>query len=79
MEIHTDRNFIFYAIVDRKTQMFVKKTARDLKLTPKIGQARIFSNYKVAKLGYNKRYYPNADLYIQPLYANFVPCEEMEQ
>lgn len=74
--METDNNFVFYAIVDRKTKMFVKKTARDLKLTSKIGQARIFSNYKVARTGYNPRYYPDADLYIQVLYSHFAPNEE---
>ena len=71
-----DPNFVFYAIVDRKTRMFVPKTARDVKLTAKIGQARIFSNPNVANINYDRTQYPDADLYIQPFYAVLTPCEE---
>jgi len=74
-----DANLVFYAIRDRKTGMYVKKTARGTDLTDKIGQARIFSNYKVAKQGYSACYYKNCDLYIQTFYANILPCEEQNE
>ena len=74
--METNPDCVFYVIRDRKTGMFVKKTARDLRLTPKLGQARIFANYKIAKNGYNPRMYREFDLYIQPVYGNIVPCEE---
>lgn len=72
----TNTDLVFYVIRDRKSGMFVKKTARDLKLTSKLGQARIFANYKVALNGYNPRMYKDFDLYVQPCYGNLAPCEE---
>ena len=75
--METNADYVFYVIRDRKSGMFVKKTARGSGLTPKLGQARIFANYKIAKTGYNPRMYREFDLYIQPCYGNLAPCEEM--
>lgn len=75
--METNADYVFYVIRDRKSGMFVKKTARDFRLTSKLGQARTFANYKIAKNGYNPRMYRNFDLYIQPVYGNLAPCEEM--
>lgn len=77
--METDYNFVFYVIRDRKSGHFVKKTARDPGLTPKIGQARIFSSYKQAKIGYEPRMYTEYDMYIQVMYANISPNEEMAE
>lgn len=54
-------NLNFYVIMDAKTNLFLKKTARgkysykgNSFWTDKIGQARIFSTEAMANVGYNK-------------------------
>lgn len=65
----------FYVIIDRNTNLFLKKSARGKYSykpndfwTDKIGQARIFSSEAQANIGYNKDD-KNADYVVVPYYA----------